>query len=96
MLFVPGIIFACKLAFVPYLVMDEKMSATDAVRKSWDMTKGHSWTIFWMAIVSFFVFLLGLICLVVGIIPAIIWVSLAFAGMYYVVSEKAKALKGES
>jgi uncharacterized membrane protein len=93
MLVVPGIIFACKLAFVPYLVMDEKMSATDAVKKSWEMTKGYSWTIFRMGVVSFFVIILGVICLVVGIIPAIIWISLAFAGIYHVVSETKKAGK---
>jgi uncharacterized membrane protein len=90
MLLVPGIIFACKLAFVPYLVMDQKLSATEAVRKSWEMTKGHSWTIFWMGIISFFVIILGVICLVVGIIPAIIWISLAFAGIYWVVAETKK------
>jgi uncharacterized membrane protein len=90
MLIVPGIIFACKLAFVPYLVMDEKMEAADAVRKSWQMTKGHTGTIFLMGLVSFFIGIGGLICFIIGIFPAVIWISLAFAAIYWVVSTKAK------
>ncbi len=89
MLIVPGIIFACKLSFVPYLVMDEKMDAADAVRKSWNMTKGYTGTIFLMGIVSFFIGLGGLICFIIGIFPAIIWISLAFATIYMVVSAKS-------
>lgn len=89
---VPGIIFACKLVFVPYLVMDEKMEATEAIRQSWKMTKGFSWTIFWLAIVGFFIVIAGLICLVVGVIPAVIWIELAFATIYWIVSAKAKAI----
>ena len=88
LLIVPGIIFACKLAFVPYLVMDQKMEAMDAVRKSWNMTKGYSWTIFGMGIMSFFIVLGGLICLFVGIIPAVIWISAAFATLYHAVASK--------
>jgi len=90
MLIVPGIIFACKLAFVPYLVMDEKMEAVDAVRKSWNMTRGFSWTIFLMGFLSIFVAIGGLICFIVGIFPAAIWISLAFACIYWVISAKTK------
>jgi uncharacterized membrane protein len=93
MLIVPGIIFACKLAFVPYLVMDEKMEAVDAVRKSWNMTRGHTGTIFLMGVVAFFVGLGGLICFIVGIIPAVIWISLAFATIYMSVSVRPKQEK---
>ncbi len=93
MLIVPGIIFACKLAFVPYLVMDEKMEAVDAVRKSWNMTRGHTGTIFLMGVVAFFVGLGGLICFIIGIIPAVIWISLAFATIYMSVSGMAKQEK---
>ena len=32
MLIVPGIIFACRLAFVPYLVVDREMDVMDALR----------------------------------------------------------------
>ena len=88
LIIVPGIIFACKLAFVPYLVMDQKMEAIEAVKKSWEMTKGYGWTIFGMAVLSFFIAIAGLICLGVGIFPAYIWIESAFAALYWAVATK--------
>ncbi|MDH5397620.1 MAG: hypothetical protein OEX02_05710 [Cyclobacteriaceae bacterium] len=87
-LVVPGIIFACKLAFVKYLVMDRKMGAIEAVEESWRMTNGYGWTIFAMGFVSFFIVILGLVMLIVGIFPAIMWVSSAYASLYEAVSVK--------
>lgn len=91
LLIIPGIIFACKLSLVSYLVMDRKMEAVEAVRTSWQMTKGHTFTIFLMGLVSFFVALGGLILLVVGIIPAAIWISLAFAGIYHAIATQVNS-----
>jgi uncharacterized membrane protein len=88
LLIVPGIIFACRLAFVSYLVMDQKMEAIEAIKKSWEMTRGYSWTIFGMAIMSFFIAIAGLICLGVGIFPAIIWIESSFAALYWAVATK--------
>jgi uncharacterized membrane protein len=88
LLIVPGIIFACRLAFVGYLVMDQKMEAIEAVKKSWEMTRGYSWTIFGMSVMSIFIAIAGLICLGVGILPAIIWIESAFAALYWAVATK--------
>jgi uncharacterized membrane protein len=82
MLIIPGIIIACRLAFVSYLVMDKNMEAMKAVEKSWQMTKGHGWTIFGMAIISFFLAIGGLIVFFVGIIISIMWIHAAFATFY--------------
>ncbi len=82
MLIIPGIIIACRLAFVSYLVMDKNMEAMKAVEKSWQMTKGHGWTIFGMAIISFFLLIGGLIVFIVGIIISIMWIHAAFATLY--------------
>jgi uncharacterized membrane protein len=89
LLIVPGIIFACRMAFVSYLVMDQKMEAIEAVKKSWEMTRGYSWTIFGMAIMSFFIALAGLICFGVGIFPAIMWIGTSFASLYWAVATKS-------
>jgi len=86
LLIIPGIIFACKLAFVPYLVVDKKMEAIEAVKESWRMTDGHALSVFLIGLLAIFVALAGLICLIVGIIPAIIWIELAFASLYHAVS----------
>ena len=52
MLIVPGIIFACRLAFVPYLVVDREMDVMDALRVSWDMTRGPGWQIFFIGLLN--------------------------------------------
>ncbi|MDX8339569.1 hypothetical protein SLH46_10270 [Draconibacterium sp. IB214405] len=82
MLIIPGIIVACRLAFVPYLVMDKELDAMKAIEKSWQMTRGHGWTIFGMAILSFFIAIAGLIVFFVGIIFSIMWIHAAFATLY--------------
>jgi hypothetical protein len=89
LLIVPGIIFACRLAFVPYLVVDKNFKAVDAISKSWEMTKGFAGKIFVMGIVSFFIAIAGFICLFVGIFPAQIWISSAFASFYHAVDIKS-------
>jgi len=81
-LIIPGIIIACRLAFVSYLVMDKKMDPVAAVETSWKMTKGHGWTIFFMALASFFICIAGLIILFIGIFPALIWIESSFATLY--------------
>jgi uncharacterized membrane protein len=81
-LVIPGIIIACRLAFVSYIVMDKKLDPIEAVELSWRMTKGYGWKIFFMGLVSFFIIIFGLCLFFVGIFPAIIWVSGAFAALY--------------
>ncbi len=86
LLIVPGIIFACKLAFVPYLVMDRKMEATEAIRTSWNVTNGRAGIIFLMGLLAIPIFIAGAICFGVGVIISAMWVSLAFASYYQSVS----------
>ena len=47
---IPGIVFACRLAFTPYLVVDRKMQVIEAIKESWRMTNGHAWTIFFIGL----------------------------------------------
>ena len=87
---VPGIVFACKLAFVPYLIVDRKLDAVEAVKKSWRMTTGHAFNIFLIGFLAIFIAIAGLICFFVGIIVAAIWIELAFASMYHAVCQSEK------
>lgn len=88
LLIVPGIIFACRLAFVPYLVVDERMDVMDALNVSWNMTRGYGWQIFFMGLISFFVVILGLIALFVGVVISVMWIEAAFASMYHAVASR--------
>jgi uncharacterized membrane protein len=87
-LIIPGIIVACRLVFVSYLVMDKKLDPIAAVEESWRMTSGHGWTVFGMAIISFFIFILGLIMCIVGVFPAMVWIGASFASLYEAVSRE--------
>ncbi|MGA1976301.1 MAG: hypothetical protein ABSG89_00440 [Bacteroidales bacterium] len=88
---VPGIIIACRLAFTAYIVMDKKLDPIEAVEMSWKLTRGHGWKIFFMGFVSIFIIIFGLILIIVGILPAIMWVSGSFASLYQsVLNEKEK------
>ncbi|MCF8224689.1 MAG: glycerophosphoryl diester phosphodiesterase membrane domain-containing protein [Bacteroidales bacterium] len=90
MLIFPGIIFACRLAFVPYLVIDREMELTEAMNKSWQMTRGYGWQIFLMGILAFFIVILGLIVLFFGVIISVMWINTAFATIYQAVVEKER------
>lgn len=88
MLIVPGIIFACRLAFVPYLVMDKEMDVMEALRVSWNMTRGYGVHIFLMGLMAFLIALGGLLLLVVGVFISIMWIKTSFAAMYYAVEQR--------
>jgi uncharacterized membrane protein len=90
-LIIPGIIIACRLVFVSYIVMDKKLDPIEAVELSWKLTRGHGWRIFAMGIVSFFILIFGLCLVLVGIFPAMMWISSSFATLYQsVLLEKEK------
>jgi uncharacterized membrane protein len=82
---IPGIIFTCKLAFVPFLVVDRRMDCIEAIKESWRMTNGHATTIFLMIVVSIPIYIAGILCCGVGIIIAGMWVELAAAVLYHAV-----------
>lgn len=85
-LIVPGIIFACKLAFVPYLIVDRKLDAATAIRESWRMTRGYALDVFLIGLLSIPIFIAGLIAFGLGVIISTMWVRLAFASLYQAAS----------
>lgn len=82
-LIVPGIILACRLVFVSYLVMDKGLDPVGAIEKSWEMTRGYGWTIFGMALMAIPVFLAGLLLCFVGAFFSGMWISASFAALYH-------------
>ncbi len=85
-LIVPGIILACKLAFVPYLVVDKRLDVIEAIKESWNMTDGYALDVFAIALLAIPISIGGLLIFGVGIIIAVIWIRLAFASLYRAVS----------
>jgi len=82
LLIIPGIIIAIRLSFVPYLVMDEGLEPLDAIKTSWDMTRDFSMNLFVFGLMAFGVSILGLLCLVIGIFPAVMLIQASFAAYY--------------
>jgi hypothetical protein len=64
------------------------MKAWDAITTSWNMTRGYSWTILAMGLIAIPLIIAGLICLIIGIFPIIMWLESSFAVLYYSVSLK--------
>lgn len=79
---IPGIIFACKLVFVPYLIVDRKMDVVDALKESWRMTTGHLGTLILVVLAAIPIFLVGFLLFFVGIIFSSMLVELTFACLY--------------
>jgi uncharacterized membrane protein len=89
---IPGIIIACRLAFVSYLVMDKNLDPLQAIEQSWKLTRGIGWTIFGMAILSFFIGIFGLTLLIIGVFPALIWINSSFASIYQAALNRQEGL----
>lgn len=81
-LIIPGIIVACRLVFVSYLVMDKKLDPVAAVEASWKLTRGYGWKIFALGFTSIFIFFAGLLLVFVGVLPALMWIKSSFASLY--------------
>jgi hypothetical protein len=82
LLIIPGIIFAIRLQFALYLVVDKELGPIDAVKKSWEITRGHSLQLFLFDILCVFIILLGLLALIVGVFVAVPVVYLAAIFVY--------------
>ncbi|MCD6181752.1 MAG: hypothetical protein J7K89_05155 [Candidatus Cloacimonetes bacterium] len=52
LLVIPGLILGVMFSLVPYLILDQKMGAIEAIKESMSRTKGHKNDIFWGLIVS--------------------------------------------
>ncbi|MBI4533909.1 MAG: hypothetical protein HY711_08160, partial [Candidatus Melainabacteria bacterium] len=80
LLIVPGIVWAIQFQFAEYLVVDKGLTPMDALRKSSEITRGAKWNILGFNILVTLIDLLGLLCLVVGLLPAglITWLAMVF------------------
>ncbi len=83
LLVLPGIFVYTRLQFVPYLVVEEKLDAVDAIRESFRLTRGLEGTILGIIVAGLLASGLGLAMLGLGLVPALIWWDLAMASLYH-------------
>lgn len=79
---VPGIIWAIKLQYYSFLIVEKKMGPIEAFRLSWQITKGNKWQLFLLGILLGLINLLGVLALVVGLLISIPTTMLAQAYVY--------------
>jgi hypothetical protein len=82
---IPGVLFYCRTRFVPYLVVEEGLDAADAIQESFRLTRGHALTILGLTASGIGACVVGLLCLGVGVIPALTLWELATASLYHAV-----------
>ena len=71
-----------RLIFVQYLVLDKDLSFGDAINQSFQISKDDALTLIGFMFAMFFIILIGLLCLVLGLLVAIPVSWLATAQLY--------------
>lgn len=82
LLIIPGIILSIKLQFYPYLIIDKKMGPIEALKRSWEITKGVKWNLFLFGLLMALVNLAGFLALIVGLLVTIPTTILATIFVY--------------
>lgn len=89
LLIVPGIYFALRFLFVPYLVVDRKLSPMDALKESSRITKGQKGALLLLLLALLALNILGAIALVVGLLVTIPMTMLSIVHAYRTLEHRA-------
>ena len=89
LLIVPGIIWSIKYMFAPYLVMDRTLGVREALRESARITSWRKWDLFLLGLVLGLINILGLLCLVIGLLVTVPVTYLAVAHAYRILEHTA-------
>ena len=80
---IPGIILAVGLVMAPYILKDDpEISAMDALKKSWEMTKGHKRRLFWLGFSFIGWMILSIMTLGIGFFFLLPYIDTTFAHYY--------------
>lgn len=90
---IPGLYFALKYAYVPYLIIDKEMGPLEAMRASAKITDGVKGNLFVLMLALVGINILGLLALVVGIVVTSAVSAIASALVY---TQLAKRLKSDA
>lgn len=83
LLVLPGLYAAVRLQFYPYLIVEhENLNAIDALKKSWEMTRGRFWKLVGFMFVIGVLNLLGLLALGLGLLFTIPVTAVAYTELY--------------
>ena len=86
LLIIPGLMLATMWFFVKYLVVDKNLTPVAAMKESAMITKGHRWALLGFLVLIILINILGVICLVVGLLVSIPVTGLATVHAYRTLS----------
>lgn len=87
---VPGIYFAIKYMFTPYLVIDKGMGPIEALKASGDVTKGIKWDLIGFFAAAIVLTYSGILALFVGLIITIPVATLSYVVLYDLLLRRLK------
>ncbi len=82
LLIIPGIIFSLMFMFYSYAIVDREAGPIESMKISADITRGAKWNLLGLLIITVLINLVGLLCLVVGLLVTIPMTSVALAHVY--------------
>ena len=82
LLIIPGIVWAIKYSFYPFVILDKHSGAFEAIKASGELTDGVKWQLLGFFLLSLLLTLLGLICLLAGVLVVFPFIILAQALIY--------------
>ena len=88
LLVIPGIIIALRSLLTSYIIVDKEISGWSAVKESWRMTRGHSWSILGVVLLGVAVVIVSMIPLGLGLIISVPYLIMVYIVMY----ERIRAL----
>ncbi len=86
LLIVPGIVLAIRWSMFPYLIVDRGVGPVEAIKASWQMTRGSSWRLLLFLILIGVLNLLGALFFQVGTIITLPLTTLATVYIYHILS----------
>lgn len=82
LLIVPGIWLGIRLQFFSYLIIDKNMGPIEALKSSFEMTKGYAFDLFLLGIVAIILNILGALAVLLGLLVSVPVTMIALAEAY--------------
>lgn len=92
-LIVPGIYLAVRLGFSSFRIIDDpETGVIEALKYSWNVTRGHVLELIGLGIVALFIYFLGYLCCCIGVLVAAPVVGIAATLVYLVLGSQEENL----
>jgi uncharacterized membrane protein len=82
LLLFPGFYLALRLQFFVASMVDEDTGVIDSIKRSWDITKGHTMRLFVLMLIQILIFIIGVVAFGIGIFAAIPLIILMYGATY--------------